>query len=123
PTKRWDGEAKVTGSGRYTADIRLPGMLYAKMVNASVPHAKVLSIDTTAAETCPGVRAVYVITHIDGNAELRDKNKEIPSQYPIVRYAGQPIAAVAAVSPQIANDAAKLVKVGYQEFPFVVDRN
>jgi xanthine dehydrogenase YagR molybdenum-binding subunit len=98
-------------------------MLYANMVNAAVPHAKVLSIDTTAAERCPGVRAVYVITHIDGNAELRDKSKEIPSQYPIVRYAGQPIAAVAAVSPQIANDAAKLVKVEYQEFPFVIDRN
>ena len=123
PTKRWDGKAKVTGAARYTADIRQPGMLYGKMVNASVPHAKVLSIDTTAAERYPGVRAVYVVTHIDGSAELRDKSKEIPSQYPIVRYAGQPIAAVAAVSPQIASDAAKLVKVQYQQFPFVIDRN
>ncbi len=123
PTQRWDGKAKVTGAARYTADIRLPGMLYAKMVNSSVPHAKVLSIDTSAAERYPGVKAVYVITHIDGNAELRDKSKEIPSRYPIVRYAGQPIAAVAAVSPQIADDAVKLVKVEYQQFPFVTDRN
>ncbi len=123
PTKRWDGKAKVTGAARYTADIRLPGMLYGKMVNASAPHAKVLSIDTSAAERYPGVKAVYVITHVDGNAELRDKSKEIPSRYPIVRYAGQPIAAVAAVSPQIAEDAVKLVKVAYQEFPFVIDRN
>jgi xanthine dehydrogenase YagR molybdenum-binding subunit len=123
PTKRWDGRAKVTGAARYTADIRLPGMLYARMVNAKVPHAKVLSIDTSEAERYPGVKAVYIITHVGGNAELRDKSKEIPSRYPIVRYAGQPMAAVAAVSPQIADDAAKLVKVEYQEFPFVIDRN
>ena len=122
PTARWDGKAKVTGAARYTADIRLPGMLYARMVNAKVPHAKVLSIDTSAAERYPGVKAVYVIEHVDGNAELRDKSKEIPSKYPIVRYAGQPMAAVAAVSPQIAGDAIKLVKVEYQEFPFVIDR-
>ena len=123
PAERWDGKAKVTGAARYTADIRLPGMLYARMVNASVPHAKVLSIDTGKAESYPGVKAVYIITHIDGNAELRDKSKEIPSQYPIVRYAGQPVAAVAAVTPQIADDAIKLVKVAYQEFPFVIDRD
>jgi xanthine dehydrogenase YagR molybdenum-binding subunit len=123
PAERWDGKAKVTGAARYTADIRLPGMLYAKMVNASVPHAKVLSIDTSKAERYPGVKAVYIVTHVDGNAELRDKSKEIPSQYPIVRYAGQPIAAVAAISPQIADDAIKLVKVAYQEFPFVIDRD
>lgn len=122
PTTRWDGKAKVTGAARYTADIRLPGMLYARMVNAKVPHAKVLSIDTSAAERLPGVKAVYIIEHVDGNAELRDKSKEIPSKYPIVRYAGQPMAAVAAVSPQIAEDAVKLVKVAYQEFPFVIDR-
>jgi xanthine dehydrogenase YagR molybdenum-binding subunit len=122
PTKRWDGRAKVTGAARYTADIRLPGMLYARMVNSKVPHAKVISIDTAAAERLPGVKAVYIIEHVDGNAELRDKSKEIPSKYPIVRYAGQPVAALAAVSPQIAEDAVKLVKVEYQEFPFVIDR-
>src|SRR5690242_13560518 len=122
PTRRWDGRAKVTGAAHYTADIRLPGMLYARMVNARVPHAKVISIDTSAAERYPGVKAVYVIEHVDGNAQLRDKSKEIPSKYPIVRYAGQPIAAVAAVSPQIAGDAINLVKVEYQEFPFVIDR-
>jgi xanthine dehydrogenase YagR molybdenum-binding subunit len=123
PATRWDGRAKVTGAARYTADMRLPGMLYARMVTAAVPHAKVLSIDTSAAERCPGVKAIHVLTHVDGNAELRDKSKEIPSQYPIVRYAGQPIAAVAAVSPQISEDAAKLVKVDYQQLPFVIDRD
>ena len=53
---RWDGRAKVTGSARYTADVQLPGMLYACFVNSSLPHARVLSVDTTAAESHPGVR-------------------------------------------------------------------
>ena len=82
PTERWDGKAKVTGAARYTADIRLPGMLYAKMVNASVPHAKVLNIDTSKAERYPGVKAVYVITHVDGNAELRIKAKRFHRSTP-----------------------------------------
>jgi xanthine dehydrogenase YagR molybdenum-binding subunit len=122
PTPRWDGPAKVTGQARYTADVQLPGMLYAKFVNATVPHAKVLSIDAAAAEKLPGVKAVHVIQHILGPAVLRNPAQEAPSKYPIVRYAGQPIAAVAASTPQIAEEAAKLVKVQYQEMPFVVDR-
>src|ERR1700722_9530669 len=103
PTPRYDGVAKVTGAGKYTADIHLPGMLYARMVGASVPHGRVISIDTSAAERAPGVRAVHVIQHVLGNAELRDPGKEIPSTYPIVRYMGQPVAAVAATSQAAAN--------------------
>lgn len=122
PTARYDGPAKAMGKGRYTADIQLPGMLYARMVDASIPHGKVVSVDTSAAEKLPGVRAVYVIEHVMGNAELRDPKQETPSRYPIVRYAGQPIAAVAATSQSIADDAAALVKVQYDAMPFVVDR-
>ena len=61
---RWDAHAKASGSGRYTADIQLPGMLYAKMVNSNVPHARVVSVDTSAAEKVPGVKGVFVIQHI-----------------------------------------------------------
>ncbi len=122
PTVRYDGPAKAMGKGKYTADVQLPGMLYARMVDASVPHGRVLSVDTSAAEKLPGVRAVYVIQHVFGNAELRNPADETPSRYPIVRYAGQPIAGVAAVTQAIANDAAKLVKVQYDTMPFVVDR-
>lgn len=122
PTVRYDGPAKVTGSGRYTADVRLPGMLYAEMVTASVPHGKITSIDTSAAEKLPGVKAVHVIQHTYGVAELRNPKLETPSRYPIVRYAGQPVAAVAATTPQIARDAAALVKVQFDTMPFVVDR-
>ena len=123
PTERYDGPAKAMGTGKYTADVHLPGMLYACMIDATIPHGRIISIDTTAAEKLPGVRAVHVIEHVYGVAELRDPKLETPSRYPVIRYAGQPIAGVAAVSQQIANDAAKLVKVQYDRMPFVVDRS
>jgi xanthine dehydrogenase YagR molybdenum-binding subunit len=122
PTLRYDGVAKVKGSGKYTADVQLPGMLYARMVDATIPHGHIVSIDTAEAEKLPGVRAVHVIEHVYGVAELRDPKQEAPSRYPTVRYAGQPIAGVAATSQHIADDAAKLVKVRYDAKPFVVDR-
>jgi xanthine dehydrogenase YagR molybdenum-binding subunit len=122
PTVRYDGPAKAMGTGMYTADVHLPGMLYARMVDATIPHGRIVSIDTSAAEQLPGVRAVHVIEHVYGAAELRDPKQELPSRYPVIRYAGQPIAGVAATSQQIADDAAKLVKVQYDAMPFVVDR-
>lgn len=118
--ERLDGYAKVTGRARYTADVQLPGMLYAKFVNATLPHASVVSVDTSAAERYPGVKGVHVIQHIDGGAVLRDPSLE-QVKYPVVRYAGQPIAAVAATTPYAAEEAAALVKVQYQPLKFVVD--
>jgi len=122
PTPRWDGAQKVSGRGKYTADVQLPGMLYARMVDSSIAHGRITSIDTSAAEKLPGVKAVHVIEHTFGIAELRDPKQELSSKYPIVRYSGQPIAGVAATSQQIAADAAALVKVTYDEMPFVVDK-
>jgi xanthine dehydrogenase YagR molybdenum-binding subunit len=120
PHERLDGFAKVTGRARYTADVQLPGMLYATFVNATLPHAKVVSVDTSAAERHPGVKGVYVIQHVQGGAVLRDPSLE-QVKYPVVRYAGQPIAAVAATTPYAAEEAAALVKVQYQSMQFVVD--
>ncbi|MGH9615548.1 MAG: xanthine dehydrogenase family protein molybdopterin-binding subunit [Acidobacteriaceae bacterium] len=117
---RWDAYAKISGSGRYTADIQLPGMLYAKFVNSNLPHAKIVSIDTSAAEKVQGVKGVFVIERLLGGAKLLNPSLEV-SRYPIVRYAGQPIAAVAATHPHIAEEAARLVKVKYEPMPFVVD--
>jgi xanthine dehydrogenase YagR molybdenum-binding subunit len=118
--ERWDGHAKVTGRARYTADVQLPGMLYARFVSAPVPHAKVISIDTSAAESHPGVKGVHVIESLLGAAVLRDPTLE-RTKYPIVRFAGQPVAAVAATTPQAAEEAAAKVKVKYETLPFVVD--
>ncbi len=117
--ERWDGHAKVSGQARYTADVQLPGMLYAKFANSNVPHAKVVAVDTSAAEKVPGVKGVFVIENLLGSAKLLNPALDV-SKYPIIRYAGQPIAAVAATSPQIAEDAARRIKIQYEARPFVV---
>lgn len=121
PTPRLDGRLKVTGAARYTADVRLPGMLWARALRSPHPHARIRSIDTTAAERLPGVKAVHIVTKLRGVARLRDPKVEEPSRFPIVRYVGQPIAAVAATTPEIAAAALALVKIDYEVLPFVVD--
>src|ERR1700749_1629065 len=78
PTVRYDGPAKAMGTGKYTANIRLPGMLYGRMVDATIPHGRIVSIDTTEAEKLPGVRAVHVIEYVYGVAELRDPKLDNP---------------------------------------------
>src|SRR5579863_4246930 len=120
PIERWDGLLKASGRARYTADVQLPGMLYGRFVNSTVPHAKVVSIDTSEAEKHPGVKAVHVIEAVLGNAVLRDPSLE-QAKYPVVRYAGQPIAAVAATTPYAAEEGAAKIKVKYETLPFVVD--
>ncbi|HRB11526.1 MAG TPA: xanthine dehydrogenase family protein molybdopterin-binding subunit [Vicinamibacteria bacterium] len=100
---RIEGPLKVTGKAKYTYDIKLPGMLWGRMVGSSVPHAEVVKIDTSKAEKLPGVKAVWT-------TESRT-----------VRFAGQDIAAVAATTPEIALDAARLIEVTYNEKPFITD--
>jgi xanthine dehydrogenase YagR molybdenum-binding subunit len=121
PTPRLDGRLKVTGRARYTADVNLPGMLHARIVRSPHPHARVRKIDTSAAERAPGVRAVHVLDHLRGSAALDDPSKDGNTKYPVVRYAGQPIAAVAAATPAQAEDAARMVRVEYEVLPHVVD--
>ncbi len=121
PTPRVDGRLKVTGAARYTADVRLPNMIHARIVRSPHPHAHVRGIDTSAAETHPGVRAVHILDHLRTGAVLRDPSQEAPARYPAVRYVGQPIAAVAALTPDAAEEAARLVRVDYEVLPFVVD--
>jgi xanthine dehydrogenase YagR molybdenum-binding subunit len=100
PHPRFDGPLKVTGRAKFTYDVKLPGMLYGRMVGASVAAGIIQSIDPSKAEALPGVKAVWT-------AEAKK-----------VRFAGQDVAAVAAVSPEIAEDAARLVEVTYDEKPF-----
>ena len=117
---RLDAIQKVTGRARYTFDVQLPGMLYAMRVVSTVPHARILDIDTSEAERYPGVRAVHVLDRQLQTAQLRDPSSEKP-RYPIVRYHGQPIAGVAAISQRAADAAAALVKIKYDVIPHVSD--
>jgi xanthine dehydrogenase YagR molybdenum-binding subunit len=109
--KRYDARAKVTGEATFTSDIRLPGMLYAKFLRSTVPHAKIKSIDTSKAEKIAGVKAIDIIVSDLNGTE----------QYPDVKYVGQPIAAVAATTLDIAKDAIKVIQVNYEERPFVIE--
>lgn len=118
PTTRVDGWAKVTGAAKYTADVKLPGMLYAKMITSPHPAAKIKSVDTSDAERFPGVKAVHILDRDLGAAQTEEEKAE---KYPRLRYVGQPIGAVAATSQAAADDAARLVKVEYELLPWVTD--
>lgn len=118
---RMDALDKVTGRARYTFDVQLPGMLYARTLNSTVPHARIKSIDTSRAEKHPGVRAVHVLERLLMAAELRDPSDEAKEPYPIVRFTGQPIAAVAAISARVADAALSLIRVDYEPLPHVTE--
>ena len=115
---RLDGRAKVTGEAKYTSDMQLPGMLHAKRVVSPHPHAIVKRVDTKKAEALKGVKAVFVVKKQEG-ATLVDPSTEKNGTYPRVRYAGQCIAAVAATTPEIADEAARLIEVDYDVQPSV----
>ncbi len=116
--KRTDALAMVTGTAQYTADVQLPGMLYGRMLRADFPHAKIKSIDTSAAENYPGVFAVHVFDNMIEGANPKDSQQR---NYPEVKYAGQAILGVAATSNVIAEEALQLVKVEYEFKDFVAD--
>src|SRR5688500_3444870 len=99
---RIDGPAKSTGKAKYTFDINLPGMLHAVMLRCPYPHAKVKSIDTSAAEKVKGFKALHAIAK-DG-AQLY--------------FAGAEILAIAADTEEHARDAVRAVKVEYEQLPF-----
>src|SRR5260370_31697505 len=103
PTPRVDGPLKAAGAARYTYDIELPGMLYGAILRSPWPHARVRDIDLSRAKRMAGVRAVLA---------LDDRE---------IRFAGQEVAAVAALSSDIAADALKVIHVDYETMPFVVD--
>lgn len=117
---RVDAKDKVTGRAKYTADLELPGMLWGKLVRSSYPHARILNIDTRQAERLPGVKAVT--TGKDFGSYKRGWNQdEEPLAVERVRYIGEGIAAVAAIDEDTAEEAAKLVKVDYEELPGCFD--
>lgn len=123
---RVDGSLKATGEAKFTVDIALPGMLYGKILRSPYPHAKILSIDTSKAEALPGVKAV--ITGKD-TGEVRFSFIDTPrypaDQCPLaidkVRFIGEEVAAVAAVSEDTAQEALGLIEVEYEELPAVFD--
>jgi xanthine dehydrogenase YagR molybdenum-binding subunit len=113
------GRAMVTGAARYTVDVRLPGMLFARILRSPHPHARILSIDTSAAEQHADVRAVHVV--IENSRTAMRMGVGGSGVLPTVRYVGASIAAIAATTRSSADEAIRLIKVNYEILPFVVD--
>ena len=118
---RIDGPDKVTGETLYTADVILPGMLTGKILRSPYPHARIRSIDTRAAWNVPGVKAV--VTGEDARGCLQGKVlRDMPVLcWDRVRYIGDRVAAVAADTPEAADEALLLIEVDYEVLPAVYD--
>jgi len=130
-TRRPDGVDKVTGRARYGDDMKLPGMLYGKILRSPHAHAKIVKLDTSKAEALKGVKAVVT------GADIPDHEPAKPPYPPIINdfhdisrnvmakekvlYDGHAIAAVAATSEDIAKAALKLIEVEYEILPHVLD--
>jgi CO/xanthine dehydrogenase Mo-binding subunit len=120
---------KVKGSLLYAADWRLPGMLHGRIVRSQLPSARITGIDVSAARALPGVVAVLTAADVPGNRIVETASgglAELEVAMPVlaadrVRYLGEPVAVVAAASPQLASEAAELVAVDYEELPGVFD--
>ena len=124
--RRPDGELIVTGRAQYTVDIELPGMLYAKILRSPYPHARIKDIKIERAEEIPGVKMVVTgkdigcrrFSFLDTPTSPAD---ETPLAVEKVRFVGEGIAAVAAVTEEIATKALDLIEVEYEELPTVFD--
>lgn len=118
---RIEGEGKVTGQTKYAADLPFENLLWAKVLRASVPHARIVNIDISRAKALKGVRAVLTGADVkDIYVGTRVKDQPVLA-YDKVRMSGDAVAAVAADSEEIAEEAIGLIDVQYEELPYVED--
>jgi 4-hydroxybenzoyl-CoA reductase subunit alpha len=119
PLTKPDGLPKAMGTARYTDDLQLPRMGHCRLLRSNRPHARIVSIETEAARSVPGVYAVitardlppvtYGILPVGQDEEVLCSDK--------VRYVGDAVAAVAAVNEETAQRAVDLIRVGYEDLP------
>ena len=120
---RHDGVDKVTGRANYGADLSLPGMLFGAVVRSPHAHARIISIDTSAATALPGVKAVVTGQDVplvdaklgmgEGAMDLKDMSDNLLARSKAL-YHGHAVAAVAATSAAVAREAASLIRVEYE---------
>jgi len=120
--RKIEGLDKATGRARYTDDIVLPGMLHGKILRSPHPHARIVAIDTSAAEALEGVRGVVTGRDMPTTYGIIPWT---PDEYPLaldrVRFVGDGVAAVAAVDEETAAAALELIRVTYEELPAFLD--
>ena len=128
---RPDGLDKVIGRANFGADFALPGMLTGKMLRSPHAHARIKSIDTTAAERVPGVKAIVTSADFpdippgevlagEGTMSFRDLSQNVMAREKVF-YDGHAVAAVAATSAKAAEEAVSLIQVDYEILPHVMD--
>jgi len=118
---RFDAPGKVTGTAVYAADFALPGMLVGKVFRSTQAHARLVSLDVGRARALPGVRAVIGaadVPEVRYGGGLKDETIFAVGK---VRYVGQPVAAVAATTPEAAEAALAAIEVVYEPLPAVLD--
>ena len=128
---RPDGVEKVTGKAQYGADIRLSGMIFGRVLRSPHAHARILSIDTSAAEAHPGILAVLTYRDLpaaedkmeelgESNINVKEASDNVLASDKVL-YRGHAIAAVAAASAHVAEEALAKIKVEYEILPAVLD--
>src|SRR5499427_6088304 len=134
-TPRIDALERVTGKAKYSGDVRLPGMLYARVLRSPHPHARLRSIDVSKALALPGVKTI--LSHensqvvwgaggISGGQQYNDEIKKITKHRRYifnnpVRFVGDPVAAIAAVNRHVAEEALRLIQIDYELLNFVLE--
>ncbi len=120
---RTDSVPKAIGEAKFSADLYLPGMLYAKVLRSPYAHARILNIDTSRAEKLPGVRAIIIgrdaIPYRWGVFAYTRDMQLLPMDK--ARYFGQEVAAVAAIDEETAQEAVDLIKVEWEPLPHILD--
>ena len=118
---RLDGAEKAAGAARYADDFTAPGMLFGAVATSPIPHGRITDYRTEAAKAVAGVRAVITPEDLQLQRVGSFVKDESTLALGTVRYVGEPVAAVAAETPEAARLAAQLIEVDYEELPAVCD--
>ncbi len=122
--ERVDAFERLRGEAKYASDIYLPGMLYVKVLRSPHPHARVIKVDSEKARALPGVKAILTPADVPDfavHSRPTSPTVRMPVLASTARYAGDEIAAVAAVDEETAENACELIKIDYEIFPFLLD--
>lgn len=121
PVPRAEGPDKVAGRSIYAADVRVPGLLWGKILRSPHPHARIMRIDTARARRVPGVKAVVTGKDVPDHF-MGKKIRDMPVLcWDAVRFVGDRVAAVAAETLEAAEEAVALIEVDYEPLPAVFD--